>query len=348
MKSAFYTLDFFHKEVVNGIKYSLPIEIMKIIDELNKVTTENIPVIESTYPKKNMVTIRDRGERVERIEREPVEKERYEKKPQKNKYSNTKTTNMSDDWKTAQTFKATKLEVKVGTEKLVNDIRIALNKLSNKNADTLKIAITDLIKQILEETDEDHEIQEQEMKKVAQVIFDIASSNKFYAELYAGLYADLMKEYDILALKLADLVDNYKTSILNIKAVDPNQDYDGYCNYTKTNDLRKAMVSFIVFLMKKGVFEKEVVVDILVYLQELVLKYAEENGRTNEIEEIIENIYLFMTLGKDDLSKNAVWTETVIPNIQNLSKLRKTNLVRYASMSNRAVFKLMDILDFCK
>jgi len=347
MKSAFYTLDFFHKEVVNGLKYSLPIEITKIIDDLNKVTTDNIPVIESTYPKKNMVTVRDRGERTER-EHLDKEKERYVKKPQKNNYSNTKTSNMSDDWNTAQTFKATKLELKVGTEKLINDIRIALNKLSNKNVDTLKVVIIDLIKQILEETDEDEETQEQEMKKVAQVIFDIASSNKFYAELYAGLYAELMKEYDILTLKLVDLVDNYKTSILNIKAVDPNQDYDGYCNYTKTNDLRKAMVSFIVHLMKKGVFEKENVVDILVYLQELVLKYAEENGRTNEIEEIIENIYLFMTLGKDELSENAVWTEKVIPNIQNLSKLRKTDLVRYASMSNRAVFKLMDILDFCK
>jgi hypothetical protein len=343
IKSSFYTLEFFHREVVNGIKYSLPNEIIKIIDDLNKVTTDNIPVIESTYPKKNMVTIRDRGDRGE-----PIEKERYVKKPQKNKYSNTKTTNMSDDWKTVQTFKATKLEVKVGTEKLVNDIRIALNKLSNKNIETMKVVISELIKQILEETDNDHETQEQEMNTVSQVIFDIASSNKFYAELYAGLYADLMKDYHILSLKLSDLVDNYKTSILNIKAVDPNQDYDGYCNYTKTNDLRKAMVSFIVFLMKKGVFEKEKVVDILVYLQELVLKYAEENGRTNEIEEIIENIYLLMTLGKDELSKTRVWTETVIPNIQNLSKLRKTDLARYVSMSNRAVFKLMDVLDSCK
>jgi len=346
MKGTFYTLDFFHKELLNGVKYSLPIEILKIIDDLNRVTTENIPAIESTYPKKNIVTVRDRGER---IEREQVEKERYVKKSvQKNKYSNTKTTNMSDDWKTTQTFKATKIEVKVGTEKLMNDIRIALNKLSNKNIETMKVVIQELIKQIIQETEDEPERQEQEMKKVAQVIFDIASSNKFYAELYAGLYADLMKEYDILKVKIVDLVDNYKTTILNIKAVDPNEDYDGYCKYTKTNDLRKAMVSFIVFLMKKDVFEKENVVDILIYLQDLVLKYAEENGRTNEIEEIIENIYLFMTLGKDELSKNAVWTETVIPNIQNLSKLRKTDLVRYVSMSNRAVFKLMDILDFCK
>jgi hypothetical protein len=146
--------------------------------------------------------------------------------------------------------------------------------------------------------------------------------------------------------KTNDVLVKYKETLFNIKAVDPNDDYNGYCLYTKTNDTRKAMVNFIVNSMKYEVFGEKEVIDVIIYLQELIFSYSEQSSRNNEIEEITENIFIFMTTGKELLYKNELWKEKLIPNIQRLSKLRKEDAVKYQSMSTRAVFRYLDIIDF--
>jgi hypothetical protein len=76
-------------------------------------------------------------------------------------------------------------------------------------------------------------------------------------EIYAELYKELISEFSVFNAKLENLIENYKESLNNICAIDPNIDYDGYCKYTKTNDLRKAMITFIFNLTKVNVINNE-------------------------------------------------------------------------------------------
>jgi hypothetical protein len=76
-----------------------------------------------------------------------------------------------------------------------------------------------------------------------------------------------------------------------------------------------------------------------------VFKYAAEENSTNEVEEITENLYILMNQSDSELNHYSIWSDDIIPKIHQLSKLRKTEGAKYPSMSNRASFKYMDILD---
>jgi hypothetical protein len=154
-----------------------------------------------------------------------------------------------------------------------------------------------------------------------------------------------MADFSALSNKLTDLLEKYKESLHQIVAVDPNVDYDGFCNYTKKNDLRKAMLMFIVNIAKKGLLKEDDLLNITLYLEDMVFKYAEEPNRSNELEELTENIFIIITQSKKFLMKSVCWNQTIIPNITTISKMKKTNPEKYVSMTNRAVFKFMDIID---
>ena len=165
------------------------------------------------------------------------------------------------------------------------------------------------------------------------------------SELYAQLYKELTEIFEVFKSRLENLFEIYKTSLSNIVYINPNDDYNGYCGYTKTNDIRKALTAFIVNLMKVGVLPPELVFDMVQYMISTVFVYAAEGNRTNEVEEITENLFILMSQSNSELYQYQVWTEDIIPKIHDLSKLRKTEGAKYPSMTNRATFKYMDILD---
>lgn len=237
---------------------------------------------------------------------------------------------------------ATRIVVpKEGTEKTIKEIRIALNKFTNKNADVQQKAIIGLIQQVLAESPN----VEEDCQKVVGIIFEIVSSNEFYSALYAKLYKDLMDEFPVFSVRLDDIIENYKQSYNTIVVADPNVDYDGFCASVKNNDKRKAMTRFIANSMKNSVLSENTLLGILVYLEELVVQMAMEQGKTGIVEELTENIFILMGECKDHLKSDEMWIGKIVPNIHTISKLRKTDAAKYVSMTTRASFKYMDILD---
>jgi hypothetical protein len=186
---------------------------------------------------------------------------------------------------------------------------------------------------------------ETDLEKIASTIFDIASANKFYSDLYADLYVELINKFEIFDDLLNGLLDKYYESLKNIHYVDHNVDYDGFCNYTKTNDLRKAMASFIVNLMKKDAIEKEKVINLILSIQKLLREYIDSDNRSNEVDEIIENLFLLLTQSFSAISSEEKWRSYILPQINEVSKLKSKDC---KSLSSRAVFKCMDILDNLK
>jgi hypothetical protein len=332
MSTKYYNIDFFNKIVANGFQFDLSPDVYNIIKDLDNNATEYIATLpQPTESIKKHIPKNDiRGG------------DRFNEKRRNNMKQFQKDIPESEDWKNVRTvFKATKIEVKEGTEKQISEIRAALNKLSNKNVNTQKTVIIQLIQQTINESKENDD----DLNKIAQTIFDIASSNKFYSEIYAELYKELISEFSVFTDKLENLIENYKESLNNICAVDPNADYDGYCKYTKTNDLRKAMITFIVNLTKVNVINNEVVLNLILYLFEIVVNKAQEPSKTNEVEEITENIFILITHSSSLLNTFEIWKGQIVPKVHELSKMRKTDPTRYISMSNRAGFKYMDMVD---
>ena len=128
-----------------------------------------------------------------------------------------------------------------------------------------------------------------------------------------------------------------------IDYVDPSVDYNKFCENTKTNDKRRAMSTFIVNLMKEGVLHPDKVVDIIIELQEMIYSYIKVANKTNELEELNENIFILVTNGKDVLSSHEEW-ERITSKIKFLSVL-KVKMKEYPSVNNKLIFKNMDILE---
>lgn len=185
------------------------------------------------------------------------------------------------------------------------------------------------------------------IKQIAQCIFDIASSNKFYSELYAKLYKELIKENSIFYSFIVNLIEEYKKDINNIKYVDSNKDYENYCENNKLNDKRKALITFIANLMKEEILSKDEVFNLIIYLQEKVMLQIDEEEKTYQLDEITENIFILITLVVNEFEniKENKLLNIIKENII-LSSNYKTK--EHKSISSRAIFKYMDMKQLIK
>jgi len=315
MSAAIYNLDSYKDIVFSGFDYKLTSDVASII---SKLSSELGIVSEPT----NSISDKPRQfkHRAGASSRRPKQEE--------------------EQWEKIKAFKTTKIEQKEGIEKLINDIRICLNKISIKNYDTHRDSIMQHIRQIVDSDNENAG----DLGQITKAIFDIASSNKFYSDIYANLYKELANEFPIFNEILGGFINDYVNGIQNIQYFDPKVDYDKYCDNNKENDNRRAMTAFIVNLAKNGILKNEQVIGIIIQLEELVLKYIDECEKTNEVEEITENVFIFVIKSLESMSTNEGWNVV----IENITACSQSKPKEHPSMTSRALFKYMDILDFIK
>jgi hypothetical protein len=256
------------------------------------------------------------------------------------KKNKNRTSEITDeDWETIRQFQTTTKHISEGIQKNMENIRGYLNKMSEATFDKMVNEIKAEISQLIE-----HETTDENMMKIGYSIFSIASSNSFYSELYAKLFKILMEEYEVFK-KIFE--DNYKVFMNlfdNIEYIDPKKNYDKFCEYTKTNDNRRAMSLFIVNLMKNGVIDKEEILEIIRNLQKLIIKYIAKPEKTNEVEELNENLYIIITSSSNKIKFGLdEGTENIIKDIEFISIL-KPKMKEYPSITNKTIFKHMDII----
>jgi hypothetical protein len=243
-----------------------------------------------------------------------------------------------EDWEAVRAFKATKIEQKVGIEKTVNDVRIALNKMSSSNYEKQKDSVLSLVGAYFSSEDS---VNEADTERISKAIFDIASTNKFYSEIYAKLYVELAQLHAVFRELLAGFVENFSQNVGALTYVDPDVDYDGYCLYTKSCDNRKATTTFIVNCLKRGLISPDKVFAIIRENLACIDKWVLEEGKTKEVEEIVENLFIVLTLAKNELKEVGEWT----PVTDKVKVLAKTKGKSQVSWSNRAAFKMMDLVE---
>ena len=261
--------------------------------------------------------------------------------------NSTNTSTSTQNWEDVRTvFKPTTIEKsrEEGIEKWMQDIRISINKISAKNYDIQINNIMESLKKCVEMEGQDEAQRNNNLKIIANFIFTIASTTKFYAELYAGLYEELIKSYSVFQEILQSFLSTYTSSIKDIQYKDPDTNYEEYCNYVKQNDVRKATALFIISLVKRKVIPVIRLLNIMVAFQELTKQYIDEENRVNEVDEITEILFLFLHEGKtifQDCKGEWIWKFVILPNIESISKHKKGDKI---SLSSRTIFKYMDMI----
>ena len=180
--------------------------------------------------------------------------------------------------------------------------------------------------------------------KVGEVIFDIASSNKFYSKIYAKLFAHINKEFDFMDGVFNLTKNNYMSKLTNIETVDAKKDYEKFCLINKENENRKALSSFFVNLMKEGVIDTSIVFEIA---NSLMNKLHENinNDNTDVVDQLSENISIIITESWEHFTDDDDFEEecTELQNrVEHVSLLKSKD---YSGLSNKTVFQFMDIVE---
>jgi hypothetical protein len=192
----------------------------------------------------------------------------------------------------------------------------------------------------------EHDTSNENMMKIGYSIFNIASSNSFYSGLYARLFKTLMNDYDIFKKIFEDNFKEFMNLFESIEFVDPKKNYDKFCEYTKTNDKRRAMSLFVVNLMINDIIDEAEIIEIISQLQALILSYLRKSDKSNEVEELTENLFIIVTKSKSYLNKGETkdaW-EVISKNIEFITML-KPKMKEYPSITNKTIFKHMDIFE---
>jgi len=142
--------------------------------------------------------------------------------------------------------------------------------------------------------------------------------------------------------------EQFMTLFNAIEHADAKKDYARFCELNKTNDKRRAMSMFIVNLMKQGVVTTSKIVDIVRQLQSLIQDHLRQADRTNEVEELTENLFIILKDAHQFLSTGHAdeWA-TIVQEVEFNSQLKPKN-AKYPSITNKTIFKHMDILDELK
>ena len=336
-QAQYYSLADFERFMYEGFTFQLSNETKNIISLLEKEI--KIPELEnhsssssSSSSKGKYSNTWEKKQDVQSIHRNKIEG-RHTKQGNKEPIT-------SEDWSTVRNFKTTKIEVKEGIDKKCSDIRSLLNKISNKNFENQKVLIINAIRECLQ--NDDTEITNDEKDKIAKMVFDVVSNNKFFSNLYTELFKELSTQFDIFQKIFEDSIVEFKNSINSIHYIDPNADYDGYCNYIKINDSRRASSAFIVNMCRNGVIENDVVIDIMEEFLKKTIEYIDLENKTNEVEEITENIFVLVSMSQDILESSVRWKEDILTTLHQISKMKTKE---HSSLTTRMVFKYMDIID---
>ena len=317
-----YPIQEFNAITFNGFNLSLPEATINIISELS------LQVGSPGYVKTPVFQKRENP--LKQTTQPVIDKRRKGKNVEIN----------DEDWSTIRNFQTTKFATKEGISVQIDIIRSHLNKMSDKNYIDSRNKIVDEIDKILAEHSEISDL-----NQVSLIIFEIASTNRFFSKIYADLYSDLFLKYEFMRSVFQNSFDTFLQLFNIIEYVVPEENYDKFCKINKDNEKRKSLSVFFVNLMINGIIDK---IKIVYLLKTLLLQLSEFSiipNKKNEVDELIENVALLYKkelFDCDSKDKNLLIDGMTITDF--ITKIAKSKVQKDMSLSNKTIFKCMDLI----
>jgi hypothetical protein len=302
-----YSIEQFTDIASNLNKHVLPEDVLSVYDKLLKELNINTRTVE--YEQKD---------------------KRY-KRPKNNKQE------LLTSGKVVE-FKQKETVEKTDYEKIMVNIRGSLNKLSSKNYDTQ----TELLRTYLDEISELND--ESYLMECSSYLFDVASKNKFFSEMYANLYIELSNIYPIFEERKEQFIVDCMDSLDTIIYVDESQDYEGFCKNNKQNDIRRSMNTFLIHLYKKKQCNIQCVLKMITAILDKIDANKTIASQTHIIEELTENLFIFISELIGELKEHTSW-DAILNQITEYTKIKVSD---YPGLTTRIKFKFMDMMDIVK
>jgi hypothetical protein len=248
-------------------------------------------------------------------------------------------------WETVRSFQTTKLEEKQegGIYAIIDALRAHLNKLTDKTYLDIRLKVFDIMDSLLRSDHADNG----NLTRISEIVFEIASNNRFFSQIYADLYSDLLTRYEIMRPIFEENLEKFTELFNAIEYVEPSENYDKFCEINKTNEKRKSLAAFYVNLMNNRMITVKKIVAITRNLLQQIYSFVHQENMKNQTDELAENVAilynnkLFMDY-KYDATTELIDGKT-IPFIIQL--IAKSKVKDFKSLTNKTLFKFMDMID---
>ena len=241
-----------------------------------------------------------------------------------------------DDWDLLNSFEVTKIDQKEGFENIIVSIRSQLNMLTQTN-------FMEKFNSIIEILDK---LNEEEIIKISYVIFDIVYSNKFYSEIYASLFSQLISKYYLFMNTLNEKLEKYLDNFMVNEKIDLN-DYDVLCKINKENEKIESLSLFIVQMVKHDILRNEYISLLIKELFHILFVNIDDEEQKLLIDKVILNICIlydkislqneYYKMNDEDIS----FQDVILNIIDNVNKKKYKGLTN----KSKSLFKLMDLLN---
>ncbi len=309
-----YTLEDFHNIMDDGLSITLDAETIKIIQQLAEQVGAPEYVRTPQFVRKDRSDGNARG---------------------KNRRGKKKAVELSDaDWEAIRQFEATQREKKEGIDASIDLIRKTINKITDKTYSAL-------IGTLHEEFEKVAEASEEELAKLGSTVFSLVSETGFYSEMLATLFVELVERYPYLEKDLDTCLGGFQDWCYAINYVSPDENYDQFCSNNKENTRRKSVAKFFINLARTDHIPHTTILELIKNTHDRVTALLDEADMRDTIDEMSEIVAILVIEGKDYLSDNAGW-DSIVASITTIAKMKSKE---HKSLSNKTVFKYMDILD---
>ena len=246
-----------------------------------------------------------------------------------------------EDWNSVRTFQTTKIETKTGIDAEFDSIRAIINKITDKNYSDMCNKIIEIIDKLVSGNSESN------LSKIGENIFEIASSNRYYSKIYADLYSELSSKYNFIKEQYLQNLDKFTELFNNIEYVDSNENYDRFCEINKINEKRKSLAAFYINLMYCGIISRHDIMTITRNLLSKVYEYISVENKKNEVEELTEVIAILYKKDLYESNQNDISYEKIEGFTINeiIEKIANSKVKDYKSLTNKSLFKFMDLID---
>jgi hypothetical protein len=317
-----YSLTEINDIAFNGFICIIPPETMDLITELNN------KVCSSSYVKTPVFNKRTNLAGPTKNVTKPVINK-------KKKINITEVFN-DDDWDLLNSFEVTKIEHKEGFENIIVSVRSQLNMLTQTNFMEKFNSIIEIIDKLNEE----------EVIKISYVIFDIVYSNKFYSEIYANLFSQLISKYSLFMNTLNEKLEKYLDNFMINEKIDLN-DYDVLCKINKENEKIESLSLFIVQLVKHNILKNEYISLLVKELFNILFANIDNEEQKLLIDKVILNICIlydkvslqneYYKINDEEIN----FSDLILKIIDNVNKKKYKGLTN----KSKSLFKLMDLLN---
>ncbi len=251
----------------------------------------------------------------------------------------------SEEWESIRTFQTTKIEQKTGIDADINEIRLYLNKLTDKTFLDMREKIIDKINLVCSSSSNN-----EDAVKLGSMVYEMCSTNKFYSKIFADLFAELCIKYSWLNNIFKENYSNIMSQYSDIVYVDSEKDYNGFCEMNKKNERRRAITTFYLNLALNGFIQKEGLVKMLKDILTSIMNMINTPDKKNEVDELTEIVgILFNKDMIDEVDDDAdepedyyVLEQSILDTVNSLAQKKAKD---YPSLSNKAIFKYMDLVE---